>query len=182
MVNFGLLAAEIGLPVCGTPADFNGFRVLAALLHSSQALSQPNFAALNRGRHLCSAGRPSRWALAHILVVSVAQLCECVCVLLVKWMMPWALTTEWWRTVVVSTTCQLLMLSQLKPNQLQHRSIVWFSCSPRYSRVTFILARFLEAFAMRAAFFSTLSAELKRFSGLWTHTTPFSCFLVDCDA
>jgi len=27
---------------------------------------QPNFAALNRGGHLCSAGRPSRWALAHI--------------------------------------------------------------------------------------------------------------------
>ena len=30
---------------------------------------QPNFAALNRGRHLCSAGRPWRWALAHILVM-----------------------------------------------------------------------------------------------------------------
>jgi len=29
---------------------------------------QPNFAALNRWRHLYSAGRPSRWALAHILV------------------------------------------------------------------------------------------------------------------
>jgi len=27
---------------------------------------QPNFAALNRGCHLYSAGRPSRWALAHI--------------------------------------------------------------------------------------------------------------------
>jgi len=27
---------------------------------------QPNFAALNRGRQLYSAGRPSRWALAHI--------------------------------------------------------------------------------------------------------------------
>jgi len=27
---------------------------------------QPNFAVLNRGRHLYSAGRPSRWALAHI--------------------------------------------------------------------------------------------------------------------
>ena len=27
---------------------------------------QPNFAALNRGRHLYSAGRPWRWALAHI--------------------------------------------------------------------------------------------------------------------
>jgi len=30
---------------------------------------QPNFAALNRGRHLCSPGLPSRWALAHILVL-----------------------------------------------------------------------------------------------------------------
>ena len=29
---------------------------------------QPNFAALNRGRQLYSAGRPSRWALAHILL------------------------------------------------------------------------------------------------------------------
>ena len=29
---------------------------------------QPNFAALNRTHHLCSAGRPSRWALAHIIV------------------------------------------------------------------------------------------------------------------
>jgi len=29
---------------------------------------QPNFAALNRGRHLYSAGRPSCWAFAHILV------------------------------------------------------------------------------------------------------------------
>jgi len=36
MVNFGPLAAEICLPVWGTPANFNGFRVLAALLHGSQ--------------------------------------------------------------------------------------------------------------------------------------------------
>jgi len=33
MVNFGPLAAEIGLPVWGTPANFDGYRVLAALLH-----------------------------------------------------------------------------------------------------------------------------------------------------
>jgi len=33
---------------------------------------QPNFAALNRGCHLYSAGRPSRWALAHILVITNA--------------------------------------------------------------------------------------------------------------
>jgi len=32
MVNFGPLAAEIGSGVWGTPANFNGFRVLAALL------------------------------------------------------------------------------------------------------------------------------------------------------
>jgi len=31
-VNFDPLAAEIGLPVWGTPANFNGFRVLKALL------------------------------------------------------------------------------------------------------------------------------------------------------
>jgi len=66
MVNFGLLAAEIVLGVWGTPATFNGFRVLAALLHGSSSERQPNFAAVNRGRHLCSAGRPSCWALAHI--------------------------------------------------------------------------------------------------------------------
>jgi len=69
--DFGPLAAEIGLPVLGTPANFNGFRVLAALLHGTLVVgSQPNFAALNRGRHLRLAGRPSRWALAHILVVT----------------------------------------------------------------------------------------------------------------
>jgi len=38
MVNFGPLAAEIGLPVWGTPANFNGLRVLAALLHGSQVV------------------------------------------------------------------------------------------------------------------------------------------------
>jgi len=34
MVNFGPLAAEIVSLVWGTPANFNGFGVLAALLHS----------------------------------------------------------------------------------------------------------------------------------------------------
>jgi len=32
MVNFGPLTAEIGSLVWGTPANFNGFRVLASLL------------------------------------------------------------------------------------------------------------------------------------------------------
>ena len=39
MVNFGVLAAEIVSGVWGTPATFNGFRVLAALLHGSQVVS-----------------------------------------------------------------------------------------------------------------------------------------------
>jgi len=64
MVNFSLLTAEICWQVWGTPSNFNGFHVLAALLHGSG--HQPNFAALNRGRHLYLAGRSSRWALAHI--------------------------------------------------------------------------------------------------------------------
>ena len=39
MANFGPLAAEIDLPVWGTPANFNGFRDLAALLYGSQVVS-----------------------------------------------------------------------------------------------------------------------------------------------
>ena len=35
MVNFGLLTAEICCRVWGTPANFNGFRVLAVLLHGT---------------------------------------------------------------------------------------------------------------------------------------------------
>jgi len=38
--------------------------------HSSSG-REPNFAALSTGRHLYSAGRPSRWALSHILVKCV---------------------------------------------------------------------------------------------------------------
>jgi len=69
-VNFGVLAAEIVSLVWGTPVNFNGFRVLAALLHSSIG-RQPNFAAMNIGRHLYSAERPSSWASAHILVIII---------------------------------------------------------------------------------------------------------------
>jgi len=127
MVNFSLLGAEIFSLVWGTPANFNGFRVLASLLQQCRSTEanqtlhdvwplpglvdciyifggcfsvtefcqvqnslfvlqvlrspygsvtarqsssgrEPNFAALSTGRHLYSAGRPSRWALTHILV------------------------------------------------------------------------------------------------------------------
>jgi len=39
MVNFGPLVAEIEPVVWGTPANFNGFHVLAALLHSTPVVS-----------------------------------------------------------------------------------------------------------------------------------------------
>jgi len=39
IVNFGQLAAEIGPVGWGTPAKFDGFRVLAALMHGSQVVS-----------------------------------------------------------------------------------------------------------------------------------------------
>jgi len=51
----------------GHPCKFQRVLCLGSVTarHSSSG-RQPNFAALNRGRHLYSAGRPSRWALAHI--------------------------------------------------------------------------------------------------------------------
>ena len=56
--NVMVALPNIGGALCSTPQSL-----------ASSSGRQPNFAALNRGRHLCSAGRPSRWALAHILVV-----------------------------------------------------------------------------------------------------------------
>jgi len=38
MVNFGALSVEILSLVWGTPGNFNGFRVLAALLHGNLVL------------------------------------------------------------------------------------------------------------------------------------------------
>jgi len=39
MVNIGPRMAEIGPVVWGTPANFKGFHVLAALLHGSKVVS-----------------------------------------------------------------------------------------------------------------------------------------------
>jgi len=53
----------------GHPCKFQRVWHLSSVTaqHSSGG-HQPNFAVLNRGRHLYSAGRPWRWALAHSLV------------------------------------------------------------------------------------------------------------------
>jgi len=155
MVDFGPLTAEIGSLVCGTPANFNGFCVLASLLQWRRsaeanqtlhyvwpsprlvhciyifralarwrnfsrckihftsnscvllywqsyctALHQRAWANLcgvvqgielrnfRRGCHLCSAGRPSRWAPVCTLAIqestsyrsSQGKWCVCACV------------------------------------------------------------------------------------------------------
>ena len=69
-MNFGLLTADIR----------RLSRLGSVTARQSSSGRQPNFAALNRGRHLCSAGRPSRWASAHILFFS--RLCSAAA----KWM------------------------------------------------------------------------------------------------
>jgi len=134
MVNFSTLMGEICWRVWGTPANFNGFRILASLLHRRRSTEvshtlhciwpspglvhytyihfwgllpsngilphakftlPPSLAfsyigsvtarhsssqrqanrrqTFSRGRHLHSAGWPSRWATAHILVDNVKQ-------------------------------------------------------------------------------------------------------------
>jgi len=60
----------------GHPVIFQRVSRLGSVTaRQSSSGRQPNFAALNRGRHLCSAGRPSRWALVHILVFLCFMYC-----------------------------------------------------------------------------------------------------------
>ena len=78
--TYGPLVAEIVSLVWGTPVNFNGFRVLAALLHGTLVVGVSQTAAFNRRRHPYSAGRPSRWAFAHIssydVLFSAAECCS----------------------------------------------------------------------------------------------------------
>ena len=66
MVNFGPLPAEILSLVWGTPANFNCFRVLAALLHANLAHILVCYALPDKTRMWANAqpdGRPAehRW-------------------------------------------------------------------------------------------------------------------------
>jgi len=68
--QYGELRSTSGwdlLASLGHPCKFQRLSRLGSVIarHSSSG-RQPYFAALKTGRHLCSAGRPSRWALAHI--------------------------------------------------------------------------------------------------------------------
>jgi len=113
VVNFGPLTADICWRVWGTPANFNGFRILAALLHGTVVVGVSQTAALNRGRHLYSAGRPSRWALAHILVVTVIKLRLSTCFYI-------PLDTKW----VISETFFPAVLEKLNLTQ-EKQTLNW---------------------------------------------------------
>jgi len=60
----------------GHPSYFQRVSRLGSVTaRQSSSECQSNFAALNRGSHLCLAGRPWRWALAHILVMTTFSQC-----------------------------------------------------------------------------------------------------------
>jgi len=94
VVNFGLLTASLG-----HPCKFQRVSRLGSVTarHCSSG-RQPDFAALNRRRHLYSAGRPSRWALplAHIPVRFITLFYFCN-VFILK-------TLEKWHAHIIKTT------------------------------------------------------------------------------
>ena len=67
--QYGKLRPTIGwnrFTSLGHPCKFQRLsRLVSVTARQSSSERQPNFAAVNRGRHLCCAERPSRWALVH---------------------------------------------------------------------------------------------------------------------
>ena len=57
------------------PCKFQRVSRLDSVTARHSSGRQPNFAALNRGRHLYSAGRLSRWALPTFLVLGILHAC-----------------------------------------------------------------------------------------------------------
>jgi len=100
----------------GHPNKFQRLSRLGSVTarHSSSGRQQ-NFAALNRGRHLHSTGRPSRWALAHIsstLLWLYPHKNHPLYLTLVRLPLPY-----WWQNIQNSSTQFLLC------------SVVWSRCT-----------------------------------------------------
>jgi len=76
MANFDPVMAEIGSGVWGTQQISTAFAFWQRYCTACSSGRRSKFAAMNRGRHLYSAGRPSRWALVHVLVISLYQIFE----------------------------------------------------------------------------------------------------------
>ena len=76
MVNFGSLASEIGPVVWGTPANFSGFCILAALLHGTPVVGvSQTLRRWTEGTTYIWQDGHHVWALAHILVNYVFLTC-----------------------------------------------------------------------------------------------------------
>jgi len=94
------------------PSKFYRFSLLGSVTaqHSSSGC-QPNFAVLNRGRHLYSAGWPSRWALAHIVVSTVVNImtlvlqCSQLVTLTTVTELKTSWKTAWWRASLLVEDC-----------------------------------------------------------------------------
>ena len=57
MVNFGLLTAEICWRLWDTPSNFNGFRVLAALLHGTLVVGVSRICGVEQRCHAPTFGK-----------------------------------------------------------------------------------------------------------------------------
>ena len=73
MVNFGPLAAEIDPVVWGTPANFNCFASWQRYCTAVKYWAPAKLCGVEQRGHLYSAGRPSRWALAHISSLCIGE-------------------------------------------------------------------------------------------------------------
>ena len=134
--NIGPLAAEIDPVVWDTPAYSTGFASWQRYCTASSTGRQPNFAALNRGCHLCSAGRPSCWALAHILVGCIH------CCFMNK--NCWTTTNSSWSTLLMKWTFSDAFTNNLWSSTLNCIPQRAISCSPgstlaRYTRLTYLV-------------------------------------------
>ena len=95
MVNFGPLAAEIVSLVWGTPGNFDGFHVLAALLHGTSSGRQPNCGVEQRappmfGRATITLGIGPHSSLVSILILDACLLCNFSWLVSCTWMqLPW---------------------------------------------------------------------------------------------
>ena len=104
MVNLGPLAAEVVSLLWGTPTNFIGFASSQRYCTTPSSGRQPNFTALNRGRHLYSAGRPSRWALPHILVSMLHFVGNVTKYFLLTYLVTHLLNKAWYHAQAVQIT------------------------------------------------------------------------------
>jgi len=157
-------------PQYGEPRPTNGLDRLAGLgnliifpwvlrlgsvtARQSSSGHQPNFAALNRGRHLCSAGRPSRWALAHILVLNL------FCPLVSHWvyeLLSSPLAGQLWANMMSSTKPEvdnILHCHQRRTETQPH--LTYIENSVKFGHVVFDICKQTDTQACSLLYFTPL--------------------------